>query len=122
MTFHDLLMQNYIASWDKQISFSHWLQEHGNPDWDFDMGTGKLVFAKAITLDVQLLGTEGTASKSWLWSWANTMSNIPPKLLEAANALRQYGEEQGIPEFTTPSLPLDQTQHGHHFGMVASAL
>lgn len=120
--FHDLLLQNYIASWDKQIQFSLWLKEHGNPDWDFDMGTGQLSFGDAISLDVQLLGTEGTASRTWLWAWANTMSNVPPKLLEAANALRQYGEEQNIPELTTASLPLDEEIHGHHISMVASAL
>jgi hypothetical protein len=122
MDFHDLLMQNYIASWDKQISFSQWLRERNNPDWDFDMKTGKLAFGNAISLDVQLLGTEGIASKSWLWSWANTMSNIPKKMLRSANTLRDYGKKHNIPEFTTASLPLDQENHGHHFGMVASVV
>ncbi len=122
MTFHDLLMQNYIASWDKQITFSHWLKERGNPDWDFDMKTGKLAFGKAITFYPQLLGTEGKTSKSWLWSWANTMSKIPLKLIQSANLLRDYGKKYSIPEFTTASLPLDQEHHGHHFSMVASAI
>ncbi len=122
MDFHDLLMHNYIASWDKQITFANWLRERGNPNWEFDMDSSKLTFGEVIALDAQLLGTEGISSKSWLWSWANTMSNIPANLLQAANTLRQYGEDHDIEEFTTSSLPLDQEYHGHHFSMVASAL
>lgn len=122
MSFHDLLMRNYIASWHKQISFSHWLKERGSPDWDFDMSTGKLAFGTAISLDVQLLGTEGTTSKTWLWSWANTMSNIPKKMIRSAKSVRNYGRSHRIPEFTTASLPLDATNHGHHFSMAASAI
>ncbi|MBA3869110.1 MAG: hypothetical protein H0X30_08145 [Anaerolineae bacterium] len=122
MTFHDLLMQNYIASWDKQITFSNWFKERGNPDWDFDMKTGKLAFGKAITFYPQLLGTEGTSSKTWLWSWANTMSKIPSKLIQSSTKLRDYGQKHNIPEFTKASLPLDQEYHGHHFSMVASAV
>lgn len=122
MDFHDLLLQNYIASWDKQITFAHWLKERGNPDWGFDMDTGKLTFGDILAFDAQLLGTEGASSKSWLWAWANSRSNIPDNLLEAANQLRQYGEAHDIPEFTTASMPLDQEVHGHHLSMVASAL
>jgi hypothetical protein len=120
--FHDLLMQNYIASWDKQMTFANWLDEHGNPDWGFEMSVGKLTFGNVIALDAQLLGTESTSSQSWMWAWANTMSNIPVNLLQAANALRTYGDAQGISKFTTPSLPLNATNHGHHFSMVACAV
>ena len=86
------------------------------------MKTGKLAFGKAIAFYPQLLGTEGTTSKTWLWSWANTMSKIPPKLIQSANTLKDYGKKHNIPEFVKASLPLDQEYHGHHFSMVASAL
>ena len=89
-------MQNYIASWDKQITFSHWLDEHGNPDWNFDMDSGKLAFGDVITLDIQLMGTESTSSQSWLWSWANTMSKIPSKLIQTSNTLRDYGKKTDL--------------------------
>lgn len=122
MTFHDLLMQNYIASWDKQVTFAAWLKERGNPNWGFDMGDGQLTFGTILALDCQLLGTESTSSQTWLWAWANKQSNIPPALLKAAEELRAYGEQQHIHELMDTQLALDETIHGHHICVVASAL
>lgn len=122
MPFQALLAKHYITMWDKQMAFAAWLEEQGHPNWGFNMSTGKLTFGDVLALDIQLLGTESTASNSWLWAWANTMSNIPSTLLQAANTLRAYGESSHIKELMTASTHLDHLRHGHHFSLAACAV
>lgn len=122
MTFQDLLTDYYLESMDKQVALSDWLRQRGNPDWGFTLDSGRLTFAPVADFAVQLLGTEAERSSTWLWAWANSGSNLPPRLVSASETLRAYGAEHDIPEFTSPDMDLDEWRHGHHICMVASGL
>nr|WP_162660490.1 DUF6882 domain-containing protein [Tuwongella immobilis] len=89
--------------------------------WHLNVYAGFLSFDNRYRWHVQLLGTESLASGSWLWAWANTESKIPGHLLVASLALKAYGEQHGIPELTTPQLPLDQI-NGNTIGLLASSI
>jgi hypothetical protein len=67
---------------------------------------------------VQILGTESESSDTWLWSWANSASNIPEQQLQAARALKELGEAEGIEELTVSKLPR-QRLSSHLLGAVA---
>lgn len=90
-------------------------------DWHFDLITGLLSFGNKYHWHTQLLGTESEESGTWLWAWANSQSHIPDHLLEACRTLKAYGEQHGIPELTTPQLPLDQID-GHRIALLASGI
>lgn len=80
---------------------------------------GTISFGPECRWHAQLLGTESEASGTWLWAWANDASNIPAYLLTASLTLKSYGEQHGIPELTTPQLPLDQVDP-HALALLAS--
>jgi hypothetical protein len=67
------------------------------------------------------LGTESEKTKTWLWSWANSASDIPEKLMVSARRLRQQGERSGVKLLTTPQLKLSETD-GHQLSMIATGL
>jgi hypothetical protein len=96
-------------SLDLQLFFSDMIEDY---DWQYDFESGLLAFGNQYRWQALLLGTESEASGTWLWAWANEASNIPAHLLVASLALKAYGEQHGIPELTTPQLPLDQID-GH---------
>lgn len=107
-----------VYSLDKQIQLADLISEL---PWHFDTATGLLSFGPRQHWQSQLLGTVSQASNTWLWAWANTASNIPAHLLIASFALKAYGEQHGIPELTTPQLPLDQID-GHTLALLASGI
>jgi len=76
--------------------------------WEFAMSTGTITFNKKHSFPTQIIGTEASGPKTWLWSWANTASGIPPALITTATKLKAAGYEHGIEEFTKPELPLGE--------------
>ncbi len=106
------------APLDKQLRLSDLI---GECPWHFDAASCLLTFNTQYRWQTQLLGTESEASGTWLWAWANTESNIPAHLLAASLALKAYGEQHGIPELTTPQLPLHQID-GHTLALLASGI
>ena len=118
MTETTSLLPWLIASFDRQ----HFLSELiGRDDWHFDLSSGLLSFGSKHRWQIQLLGTASESSGTWLWAWANEASDIPVHLLVASLALKAYGEQHGIPELTTPQLPLDHVD-GHTLALLASGI
>lgn len=113
-----LHLRSAVASYDQQIHLADLL---GNEPWHLDLNTGLLSFDNQYRWPAQLLGTESEVSGTWLWAWANDASNIPAHLLVACLVLKAYGEQNDIPELTTPQLPLDQID-GHALALLASDL
>lgn len=102
----------------------------GDWSWQFDMDQGTITFEKPgflgfgkkrITSACQVLGSESEVSRTWLWSWANTQSGIPPKLLRAAERMRSIGEKSHVEELTARSVPLERWD-GHQLAMIASGM
>ncbi|MES2187776.1 MAG: hypothetical protein V4505_24715, partial [Pseudomonadota bacterium] len=78
----------------------------GQRPWSIDIQAGHIAFDDGLRFPMQMLGSHAFDSDSWLWIWANTQSNIPPELTQAAQRIRAVGDMQGIAEFAEPSLPL----------------
>jgi hypothetical protein len=110
LTLSRLLNTIAAPSFDKQLHLS---QLVGEEDWHFNMASGLLSFGQHLHFQAQLLGTESDHDRTWLWAWANEGSHIPPPLLQAALQMKTLGEEQQIPEFTTPgAMPTALRGHG----------
>lgn len=92
-----------------QKKLGEYLGEH---QWSFNMDKGLLTFFDKqgkvlIEFPVQIIGTEGYKANTWLWSWANTKSNIPDNLLVAANTIKEAGTKENLDQFTKAELPLE---------------
>ncbi len=118
-TFETLLLKHAAHAYEKQLFLGKVI---GQRNWHYDLTQGKILFGDDIAFDMQLLGTEGHNSGTWLWAWANTASQIPPQLLAAANTVKAYGEQNSIPTLTTAQLSLDSLYNGHNLAMVSSGV
>jgi hypothetical protein len=101
----------------RQIALAEFL---GERDWSVDLEAGIATFGGDLTYPIQLLGSESTVNDTWLWAWANP-SALPPPLLEAAQQLREYGQQQKLPELTNNTFGLDVAD-GHRLSMLATGL
>jgi hypothetical protein len=109
----------YVASsFDKQLQLAHLV---GEVSWQLSLDSGLLSVGNRYCWRIELLGTLSESDGTWLWAWANDASNIPAHLLVASLAFKAYGEQHGIPELTTPQLPLDQID-GHTLALFASGI
>ena len=70
--------------------------------WDFDQGTGDLIFSlpdgMQAVAHAQIIGTYNSEDRTWLWAWANP--SIDEKLKKDALKVRKYGEKHGIERLT----------------------
>jgi hypothetical protein len=103
-------------------------QQLPNHSWALDPQRAALVFrpkdssGETRSSSIQIIGSSAKENGSWLWGWANRGSGFPPEALEAAEALRQVGEQSSIAELTTPALRLDERVNPHILGLVAVAV
>lgn len=118
MTIDDLLERHGAYSLERQDALSEFLGEHR---WDVDVPAGTVDFGAGRVYPIQLIGTESAADGSWLWAWANTSSNLPPRLLESARRIRQVGEQLQVPELLEAHLGAG-TFDPHVLGLIASGL
>ncbi len=118
MTIEDLFEQYGALAHERQGRLAELIGEHG---WQFDMDRGTIAFGPLRT-PVQILGTVSDLSNTWLWSWANEQSDIPPTLLQAAETLRSIGEEKGVAELNEPQFDVQPFAQGHRLAMIAVGL
>lgn len=108
-TFQDHFADHAASSLARQLALGDVISDR---PWDIDIRKGMLRFGDDLEYPIQLLGTHAFEPRTWLWAWANTQSNLPPQLTEAALRIQQLGEKQSIETFTEPSLELgDITDH-----------
>jgi hypothetical protein len=93
----------------------------GDHTADLDLDGGKIRINDAIEFSMQVLGTESDNTLSWLWAWADEQTEIPVDLLSAALLVRNWGEQEGVLEFTVPSVDLNRTD-GHVLSMIAAEI
>jgi hypothetical protein len=91
--------------------------------------TGGRLGVRAQVFPVQILGTESYVSNTWQWAWGNCESNFPPRLLQAALKMRDYGSTHEIRELTEPELELvgsfcasasGNVTIGHYLSLIAT--
>jgi hypothetical protein len=81
--FKNLLCTYGAAAFDKQIQLSDLI---ANRSFQVDLNQGHIEFCggDSLTIPIQLLGTESDGDSTWLWSWANSASNLPENLVRVA--------------------------------------
>lgn len=89
---------------EKQTAFA---EKVDGSAFEMHVQDNRLSFANGTECEVQLIGSAST-NGTWLWSWANEDSQLPPGCLTLASQIRQIGERDRIEEFTTPLIPLSQ--------------
>jgi len=89
---------------------------------NFQLQPGTLSFGPGLTWRAQLLGTRAAKSNTWLWAWANTVSNLPPSLLTDALALKETGTRLGVPELRDPQWPMADDDAGHRLAIACAGL
>jgi hypothetical protein len=99
----ELFDMHVASTYDKQLFLADLV---GNNGWRFDMFPGVISFGPKLAWKAQVLGSEARATNTWLWSWANTASNIPGARLKAAGEMRKLGAERSLRELTQPQFPL----------------
>jgi hypothetical protein len=110
------LIEKYGAfAIEKQSFFADIVQEM---DWNADIEKGQIIFGGNLIFPIQILGTFSHSSETWLWSWANSRSGIPEKLLEHAKKLKKYGNVNKIDFFTESEFEIERDGM-HYIGMVA---
>lgn len=75
--------------------------------WDYDQGTGHIVFSNAgvpaVTARFQFVGSISSVNETWLWSWANP--SVEQRISEALLTVRAFGEDQKFATLTVPKWP-----------------
>lgn len=117
-TFREHFADHAASSLARQIALGDVI---GERPWGIDVQKGLLRFGDDLEYPVQLLGTHAFEPRTWLWVWANTQSDLPPQLTEAALRIRQLGEAQTVEVFAQPALQLNDITD-HMIAMTCSGL
>jgi hypothetical protein len=104
-----------LVSLEKQTRLVSFLGEHVL-DLDLDAGTARF---NDVAIPFQVLGTESDNSLTWLWAWADEQTEVQDNLLTSAREMRAWGEKEGLPELTLPSLDLNRAD-GTMLALIAS--
>jgi len=103
---------------EKQLFFSDIV---GKMNWNVDVNAGEISFGSELAFPMQVLGTFSHSSESWLWSWANTKSGLPAKIINLANQLKKYGEKNKIDFLTESSFEIERDDM-HYIGLIGLGL
>ena len=85
-----------------------------------DLDNGIIRF-DSIEFPFQVLGTESDNTFTWLWAWADEQDELPVSLISASLELRNWGLNEGLSEFSIPSVDLNKAD-GVLFSLIASEL
>lgn len=84
----------------------------GESAWSVDQHTGTIIFDSprgfTATCPVQIIGTYNTEDSTWLWAWDNP--SINEELTRHAAAMREFGEEHDLPNYTHAKIQMDEEQ------------
>ncbi len=106
-----------LISIEKQKKLSKLIGEHF---WELDLDAGTVRF-NDYRFPFQVLGTESDNTLTYLWAWAEEQTEIPENLLASSRRLRAWGEKEGLKEFTTPSVDMNNAD-GHMLSLISSAV
>lgn len=109
--FTKLVDLGAMLSHEHQLVAQERIAEHG---FQFDMARGVVAFTgpRPFEAPMHILGSAAPGPRSFLWSWANEASGIPPALTAVASQLREFGATHGVPEFSQPELPFAEGTDG----------
>ena len=110
------LFESYAAyGFEKQVDFSELIEDKS---WDADLTRGSITFGDGLEFPLQIIGSFSYSVNTWLWSWANSQSNLPENLLIDAKALKEFGVKNKIDQLRTPEFSIKQ-EDLHRLGLIA---
>ncbi|HEX6708568.1 MAG TPA: hypothetical protein VF169_27780 [Albitalea sp.] len=112
------LTRHIGSSFARQLAFADFL---GDGHWGADLDEGVFTYTPDKRLPLQVLGSESEVSGTWLWAWGNEQAGLSPSVLQAAHAVREFGEANDIAPLTTRSFALDDIS-GHAIAMLCAGL
>lgn len=82
-------------------------------EWSLNQEEGILKFLDEggtvrIETPVVILGTYSSQSATWMWGWAN--QSLVPDRTAPTTAIRDYGQTNGISDFTQPKIECDESE------------
>ncbi len=77
----------------------------GDEEPELDIEKGIVSFSDK-EFPVQLIGFLNPNTFEWSWAWDNEEIGFPEELLEEARAVKEFGEEYNIPQFTEAQVEL----------------
>lgn len=104
-----------LLALEKQGKLSRLIGDHV---WELDLDGGTIRF-DGRTFPFQVLGTESENTLTFLWAWANEQTEIPESRIASSLKLMEWGRQEGIAEFTTPSVDVDRADC-HMIAMISS--
>lgn len=88
--------------------------------WNVDFSTRSLFFGED-EYKIQFIGSESTATNTWMWGWEN-INNFSEETLVLANEMQNKGAEWNLEPLTTPKFELTDLINGHTLSIVACGL
>ena len=113
-----ILEQYALSSLEKQEKLRTFV---GDLTSEIDLDAGVIRFSEDIQFPFQVLGTESDNTLTWLWAWADEQTEVPSELLRSSLDLKAWGETEGLPEFTAPSVDLS-TADGTIVSLIATEI
>ena len=89
-------------------------------DWAVDFTEGLIRFGEEA-YPIQFIGSESTASNTWLWGWEN-VNNFSPQIIELAQQTKAKGEAWQLEPLTLDEFVLNNTLNGHNLSIVTCGL
>lgn len=117
-SFNELVEYYAGITFEKQRTFGDIIESNS---WQFDMQSGSISFGEKLSFPVQVIGSLSFNDYTWMWSWANSKSEIPEKLLRQSLLLKELGQKKNIEELTNAHFDVD-SGFEHKIGMIASGV
>lgn len=89
-------------------------------DWNVDFSEGSIRFGKQ-PYPIQFIGSESTASNTWLWGWEN-INGFSDEILRTAEHTKEIGEHWKLEPLITKEFTLDEAFNGHTISIVTCGL
>jgi hypothetical protein len=86
---------------------------------ELDLDAGIAHFTGGRSYAFQVLGTESEHTLTWLWAWAEEQTEMPEVLTKASREMKVWLEQQGLVEYSLPSVDLDRAD-GMMFSLIGS--
>lgn len=118
-TQQELLERYGAIALEKQSSFYNDVVQYRG--WNADIVEGKISFGDDYEFEMQILGTFSHSSQTWLWAWANEVSEIPENVMRQALQLRKYGETHQNSFLTERTFDFSENEL-HQIGLITSGM
>ena len=112
------LEQYALLALEKQEKLAALVNEHTS---ELDLCSGTISFNSGPAAPFQALGSESDNTLTWLWAWSEEQIELPEDLLTSSLQLKDWGKQEGIEEFTIPSVDLNRAD-GHVLSIISSQI